>query len=421
MATSEEEIYSTMFSSLKHPVRRKILRMLSDKPMTFMEMVDHIGVSTSHLTYHLESLGELISKMEDGRYRLTSFGVATVTAMKGVEESPVVEAKRGLKLSFKWKAAFTVLLIAIIALASVAALGIYALGQLESLRAENVQLRSWGVEANKVANLLQNVAQIDTSKYTVKLLENTLEFKSDFKVYEENMKYSLRGSQSDLVAEFRFRENHFSRYSLNLGEDSLIYTKPQPGDILQVARNTLINYKAYSGDSYLDDMSNLIEQVSQVENTTITAGTLKLRITLIDGTADFQWMYSTQGIDFSAKGVRMTFTNRVLTTMVDGYFLFAIGNTNLAITQDRAIQIAKDYAKTLTWTIDGRQVTGFTTVDTPVSVELLPHPRPNSVALVPYWYVTLRLDQTYSGSINQIAIGVFADNGEVVNVQMLSR
>ena len=104
MASSEEEIYSTMFSSLKHPVRRKILRMLSDKPMTFMEMVDHLGVSSSHLTYHLESLGELISKMEDGRYRLSSFGVATVTAMKGVEESPVVEAKRGLKLSFKWKA-----------------------------------------------------------------------------------------------------------------------------------------------------------------------------------------------------------------------------------------------------------------------------------------------------------------------------
>jgi len=421
MASSEEEIYSTMFSSLKHPVRRKILRMLSDKPMTFMEMVDHLGVSSSHLTYHLESLGELISKMEDGRYRLSSFGVATVTAMKGVEESPVLEVKRGLKLSFKWKAAFTVLLIAIIALASVATLGINALSQLESLRAENVQLRSWGVETNKVANLLQNVAQIDTSKYTVKLLENTLEFKSDFSVYEENMKYSLRGSQSDLAAEFRFRENHFSRYALNLGEDSLVYTKPQSGDILQVARNILINYKSYSGDSYLDDMNNLIDQVSQVENTTITAGNLKLKITLTDGAADFQWMYSTQGIDFSAKGVRMTFTNRVLTTMVDGYFLFTIGNTNLAITQDRAIQYAKDYAKTLAWTIDGRQVNGFNTIDTPVSVELLPHPRPNSVALVPYWYVTLRLDQTYSGGINQIAIGVFADNGEVVNVQMLSR
>src|SRR5512137_2613202 len=111
MASNEEEIYSTMFSSLKHPVRRKILRMLSDKPMTFMEMVNHLAISTSHLTYHLESLGELITKMEDGRYRLSSFGIATVTTMKGVEESPVIETKLGLKLSFKWKAAFAVLVI----------------------------------------------------------------------------------------------------------------------------------------------------------------------------------------------------------------------------------------------------------------------------------------------------------------------
>ena len=421
MASSEEEIYSTMFSSLKHPVRRKILRMLSDKPMTFMEMVNHLGVSTSHLTYHLESLGELITKMEDGRYRLSSFGIATVTTMKGVEESPVIEAKLGLKLSFKWKAAFAVLVIAIIALASVASVGIYALSQLDSLQTENEQLRSWGVETNKVANLLQNVAYIDTSKYTVKLLDNTLEFKSDFKVDEGNIKYSLRGDQSDLLSEFRFRENHFSRYALTLGEDSIVYTKPQSGDILQLAKNTLSNYKTYSGDAYLDEMISLIDQVSQVENTTITSGNLKLKITLNEGSADFKWMYSTQGIDFSAKGVRMTFTNRVLTTMVDGYFLFTIGNTNLAITQDRAIQIAKEYAKSLAWTIDGRQVTGFTVLDPPISVELLPHPRPNSVALVPYWYVTLKLDQTYSGGINQIAIGVFADNGEVVNVQMLSR
>jgi hypothetical protein len=62
MAASEEEIYSIMFTSLKHPVRRKILRMLNDKPLTFMEMVDNLGVSSSHLTYHLESLGELILK-----------------------------------------------------------------------------------------------------------------------------------------------------------------------------------------------------------------------------------------------------------------------------------------------------------------------------------------------------------------------
>ena len=75
----EDEIYSIMFSSLKHPVRRKILRMLGIKPLTFMEMVEQLGVSSSHLTYHLESLGELVSKMDNGQYKLSTFGLATVT------------------------------------------------------------------------------------------------------------------------------------------------------------------------------------------------------------------------------------------------------------------------------------------------------------------------------------------------------
>ena len=85
LAANEEEIYSIMFTSLKHPVRRKILRILNDKPLTFKELGDLIGVSSSHLTYHLESLGELIYKMENGKYKLSAFGKATVSAMKGVE------------------------------------------------------------------------------------------------------------------------------------------------------------------------------------------------------------------------------------------------------------------------------------------------------------------------------------------------
>ena len=68
MSGSEDEIYSTMFSSLKHPVRRKILRMLSQKPMSFSQILEELDVSSSHLTYHLESLGELLFKMEDGKY-----------------------------------------------------------------------------------------------------------------------------------------------------------------------------------------------------------------------------------------------------------------------------------------------------------------------------------------------------------------
>ena len=36
---SEEEIYSVMFSSLRHPVRRKILRMLSERKVTYSQIL----------------------------------------------------------------------------------------------------------------------------------------------------------------------------------------------------------------------------------------------------------------------------------------------------------------------------------------------------------------------------------------------
>jgi hypothetical protein len=39
VSVSDEEPYSTIFASLKHPIRRRILRMLSKKPMSFTEML----------------------------------------------------------------------------------------------------------------------------------------------------------------------------------------------------------------------------------------------------------------------------------------------------------------------------------------------------------------------------------------------
>ena len=107
-----------MFSSLKHPARRKILRMLAEKQMTFSQMLEALGVSSSHLTYHLENLGELVSKEENGNYRLSTFGEASVSTMKIVEEAPAVRSKYGFPLSLRWRSLLAILVIAVILLAS---------------------------------------------------------------------------------------------------------------------------------------------------------------------------------------------------------------------------------------------------------------------------------------------------------------
>lgn len=423
---NEEEIYSIMFKSLKHPVRRRILGMLNDKPMAFMEMVELLGVSSSHLTYHLESLGELVAKTETGEYQLSSFGKATVSAMKGVEEAPELETRRRpKKLARKWKAAFAVLIISVLLLSS---FGIYqytVLNQLaaeqNSLTAENQQLLSWGIGATKVANLTRNVVQIDTNKYKITLQSNTLEYRDDFSVAEEVLKYSLTSSSSNLDASYRFRENHLSRYQLTPIESTPILTVNPPSSILETAKAALERYKAYSGDAYLTEMSTLLATVNQTQGTVTTAvsGNMKLQITQTGSSTEFLWMYTEKGIDFSAKSLRMTFDNHVLTALTDGYFLFTVGNAGLNINQNQAITIAENHLKTLTWTINGTQTSNFN-ANNIISAQMLPHPRSNSVALVPYWYIIMHLDKTYPGGINQAAVGIYADTGEVADVQLLS-
>jgi hypothetical protein len=81
----EEETYSVIFSSLKHPVRRRILRLLEDGSRTFTDILEQVDVDGSHLSYHLDSLKELIKK-ENGKYVLSDFGRAATSLMSRVEE-----------------------------------------------------------------------------------------------------------------------------------------------------------------------------------------------------------------------------------------------------------------------------------------------------------------------------------------------
>ncbi len=101
MSQVDEEVYSTIFNALRHGVRRRILRMLSKKQMTFTALNEKLGISSSHLTYHLDSLRELVSK-NDAMYKLSVFGNAAVDMISNVEDPPnpimAVRGERSLKV-----------------------------------------------------------------------------------------------------------------------------------------------------------------------------------------------------------------------------------------------------------------------------------------------------------------------------------
>jgi len=84
----EEETYSLIFKSLKHPIRRKILRALVNRQLAFSEILDFLSIDSGHLSYHIENLGDLVKHSLNGKYELSSVGTAAVNLMSGVEERP---------------------------------------------------------------------------------------------------------------------------------------------------------------------------------------------------------------------------------------------------------------------------------------------------------------------------------------------
>ena len=434
MSGSEEDTYSIMFTTLRHPARRKILKMLSEKSMSFSQMLDELGIPGSQLTYHLAILGEFLVKMESGEYKLSSFGEDSLAIMKGAEEVPSVQTKKFSSLPLRWKSLFAVFIISIVLLASMSYVQYASINQLsrdyglleddfEKLKSQSQQILSWS-SAERAMTILRDVVQIDITKYQTTLLSDTVENRSDLGgVVEEVLKYSLTryGSKIDIV--LRFRNNHFSLYQLSLLEGvppyEPIYTQPQSTDILEATRDLIERYKSSTSDPYLEEISRLLASATEINNEQ-TLGNTKLRVTINGDNAVVLLLYTENGVDFAAKSLRLVFQKNVLQELSDDWFFYKIGSTQVNVSKEQAIQIARNAAKDFEWTANGVQVSNFNVLNEPVSAVFFPHSRKEPLILVPYWYITLHLDREYPGGVNSIVVGVWADTGEVANIQALS-
>jgi hypothetical protein len=112
--TAEEDTYSTIFTALKHPIRRNILRQLNAASATYTELLNSLGIENGLLNYHLESMSELIKKNEAGAYTLSEFGKAGLSLIQRVEEPVKKEPTSFLGLTnTKVKAIFLIMIVAI--------------------------------------------------------------------------------------------------------------------------------------------------------------------------------------------------------------------------------------------------------------------------------------------------------------------
>lgn len=345
--------------------------------------------------------------------------------MKIVEEAPAVQSKYLLSLPLRWKSILAILIIGVVLLASMSYVQYASLNQLSSdhevLESKYDQLLSWSAGTDKAIIFLRDVIQIDITEYQATLLSNTVESRSDLGgVVEQILRYSLTNSESKIDVVLRFRNNKLSRYQISLLEGSPIYAQAQPYSILDAAKNLLQRFRFYEDASYLEEMSKILASVNKTENIEITEGNTKLKVSISGDNAEILWLYTENGVDFSPKSLSLVFENHVLKELTDGWFLFTVGSTEVNISNEEAIQIARNAVKSFTWEADGVVVSGFSVLEEPVSAVFHPTLREEGLALVPYWEVTLYLDKAYPGGVNRIVVGVWADTGEVRRVKALS-
>ena len=433
MSGSEEETYSLMFSSLRHPARRKILRMLSERTMTFSQMLEVLAIPSSHLTYHLENLGELVLKDKAGKYELSSFGKASVTMMKGAEEVPEAQKKRFSNLPLRWKSLYAAFIIGIVLLASFSMVQYSSINQLstdysklktnyDSIAAQNDKLLHWTPSGSLAATIIHDVVQIDVTQYQVTFTPGSAFIRQDMGgIVEEDFSYLLVNSQSKFELDLVFRDSHFEQFQLVQLEGAPnfppIYRQTQPTDPLQATKALISRYQTVMNDSYIDQAAQLLALATDTASDQ-TLGNTKLKLVSYGSSAEARIMYTENGTDFTFKSMNVALNNHIITKFTDDWFLFKAGNAQINISKDQAILAVKEAVKTFSWNTNGTQVSSFQILDSPVQAELTFHNKGTDVlTLFPYWIVTLQLDKTYPGGVNSIQAGVWTDTGKVENMQ----
>lgn len=75
-----------LFEAISHPIRIKILHLLSEKPLGFSELKRKLKIKSSgKLDFHIKKLGNLIKMDAEGKYTLTKHGYKALYAIKTID------------------------------------------------------------------------------------------------------------------------------------------------------------------------------------------------------------------------------------------------------------------------------------------------------------------------------------------------
>lgn len=273
-------------------------------------------------------------------------------------------------------------------------------------------------------SFLKNVIQLDLSKYTATLtsdVSRTLNPETSAEYLSYSLVYFRDGSERTADAYLTISNNLVTSVSLEPTGGSLLFTYTFSNNF-DTARKIMQNYQTSRNDPDLNKMVKMLNTVGSAKNMTELLDNLGLKVLTSPAQTTFNWSYIYNGVDYSS--VRLALQNNYvfsILTFSDNRGIYNIGNTNINIPQQQAIQIAKDYVRELSYpinygngtitTVNGLNINETNTIANLSATSL------DSATLYPFWSVQMPLDHIYPGKTFAVTVGVWAGNGTVFNAQ----
>lgn len=92
----EENLFTTVFSELKHPIRREIVKFIGMSRKNYTEILEKLNIDKGKLNFHLRNLKNLVHHDTDGLYELTELGKSSLDLIEKIESF------KGIKSEQRW-------------------------------------------------------------------------------------------------------------------------------------------------------------------------------------------------------------------------------------------------------------------------------------------------------------------------------
>jgi DNA-binding transcriptional ArsR family regulator len=85
---------------VNHPVRTRIIQLLAEKPLSWKELSNELGVRTGSLYHHLDTLERIVTRDSERRYALTSLGQEIYAQLNDERKTPA-QSMQGIEKAMK--------------------------------------------------------------------------------------------------------------------------------------------------------------------------------------------------------------------------------------------------------------------------------------------------------------------------------